>query len=293
MNKKFIQFIEPAQNEYRWWIVSLTLVLWALFYMLLSSFFILIMSKFLNLDNLSKGLFTTPLEVYILLSTFLIWLAVFLFWVKLFHKRGLNSLIGGPKLTFLKNFFYAIILAGIFLVSTQSFIPNNDEIIENLNFSRWLTVLPLGIFLMFFQVTAEELLFRGYLQQQFAVWIKSRWFFMVMPSLIFGLMHYDGSMGVNVGLTLVAVTAILGLFLADLTYRTGNLGAAIGVHFANNFSAMFLVSYQEQISGLSRYIAPDFFNTPEMFYQAAQSMLITSTIIFLIYFIIMEWRARR
>ena len=65
MNKKFIQFIEPAQNEYRWWIVSLTLVLWALFYMLLSSFFILIMSKFLNLDNLSKGLFTTPLEVYI------------------------------------------------------------------------------------------------------------------------------------------------------------------------------------------------------------------------------------
>ena len=146
---------------------------------------------------------------------------------------------------------------------------------------------------MFFQVTAEELLFRGYLQQQFAVWIKSRWFFMVMPSLIFGLMHYDGSMGVNVGLTLVAVTAILGLFLADLTYRTGNLGAAIGVHFANNFSAMFLVSYQEQISGLSRYIAPDFFNTPEMFYEAAQSMLITSTIIFLIYFIILEWRARR
>ncbi|MDB2443246.1 hypothetical protein N9W27_00405 [Amylibacter sp.] len=126
MNKKFIQFIEPAQNEYRWWIVSLTLVLWALFYMLLSSFFILIMSKFLNLDNLSKGLFTTPLEVYILLSTFLIWLAVFLFCVKLFHKRGLNSLIGGSKLTFLKNFFYAIILAGIFLVFTQSFIPNNS-----------------------------------------------------------------------------------------------------------------------------------------------------------------------
>ena len=293
MNKNFTQFIEPALSEKRWWVVSLTLVLWGILYMILSSCFILIVSKLFNLDNIRDGLFTTPLEVYILLSTFLIWLTVFLILVKLFHKRGIISLIGKPKINFFKNFSYAIIIAGIFLFSTRSLIPNNENLLENLTYTRWLKVLPLGIFLMFFQVTAEEVLFRGYLQQQLAVWIKSRWFFMLIPSLIFGLMHYDGSMGISIGLMLVAVTSILGLFLADLTYRTGNLGAAIGVHFANNFSAMFLVSYQEQISGLSRYVAPDFFDTPNMFFQAAQSMLISTSIIFLIYFIIMEWRARR
>ena len=167
------------------------------------------------------------------------------------------------------------------------------QIIENLNFHKWLSVLPLGVCLMFFQVSAEELLFRGYLQQQLAVWIKNRWFYMVVPSGIFGFMHYDGGMGVDVGLIVVATTSLLGLFLADLTYRTGNLGAAIGVHFANNFSAMFWISYQEQISGLARYTAPAFFNEPAMFVEAAKSMLITTSILFLIYFSIMEWRARR
>jgi hypothetical protein len=131
------------------------------------------------------------------------------------------------------------------------------------------------------------------LQQQLAVWIKNRWFYMVVPSGIFGFMHYDGGMGVDVGLSVVATTSLLGLFLADLTYRTGNLGAAIGVHFANNFSAMFWISYQEQISGLARYTAPAFFNEPAMFVEAAKSMLITTSILFLIYFSIMEWRARR
>lgn len=170
MNKNFTQFIEPALSEKRWWVVSLTLVLWGVFYMILSSCFILIVSKLFNLDNIRDGLFTTPLEVYILLSTFLIWLTVFLILVKLFHKRGIISLIGKPKINFFKNFSYAIIIAGIFLFSTQSLIPNNENILENLTYTRWLKVLPLGIFLMFFQVTAEEVLFRGYLQQQLAVW---------------------------------------------------------------------------------------------------------------------------
>ena len=39
MNKNFTQFIEPANSEHRWWIVGLTLILWAIFYMVLSSFF--------------------------------------------------------------------------------------------------------------------------------------------------------------------------------------------------------------------------------------------------------------
>ena len=90
MNKNFTQFIEPALSEKRWWVVSLTLVLWGVFYMILSSCFILIVSKLFNLDNIRDGLFTTPLEVYILLSTFLIWLTVFLILVKLFHKTLLT-----------------------------------------------------------------------------------------------------------------------------------------------------------------------------------------------------------
>jgi hypothetical protein len=293
MNQKFAEYIQPARSETRWWMVILTLVLWIIFYMVLSSSFVFAMDLFFDLGELRQGVFITPAAVYVLLLTFVIWILVFLTVVKLFHKRGINSLLGNSKRKFLYNFFVAIGISAVFLILSYNLAPADDQIIENLNFHKWLSVLPLGVCLMFFQVSAEELLFRGYLQQQLAVWIKNRWFYMVVPSGIFGFMHYDGGMGVDVGLIVVATTSLLGLFLADLTYRTGNLGAAIGVHFANNFSAMFWISYQEQISGLARYTAPAFFNEPAMFVEAAKSMLITASILFLIYFSIMEWRARR
>ena len=293
MNQKFAEYIEPARSETRWWMVILTLTLWIVFYMILSSSFVFAMNLFFDLGELQQGVFITPSAVYVLLLTFIIWIIVFLTVVKLFHKRGIISLLGNSKRKFLYNFCVAIGISAVFLVLSYYLAPSDDQIIENLTFYRWLSVLPIGVCLMFFQVSAEELLFRGYLQQQFAVWIKNRWFYMAVPSGIFGLMHYDGSMGVDVGLIVVATTGLLGLFLADLTYRTGNLGAAIGVHFANNFSAMFWISYQEQISGLARYTAPAFFNEPAMFVEAAKSMLIATSILFLIYFSIMEWRARR
>ena len=296
MNQNFTQYIQPARSETRWWKVLLTLVVWVAGYFLLSSILLAVLPLFLDirgLGALAMGKFTTPIAVYFLLLTFVVWVGVFWGVVALFHKRGLASLLGGPRGRFLKCFGWAVLISAVFLITTQTLFPTDDRIVENIAFGRWLALLPLGLLLMLIQVSAEELLFRGYLQQQFAAWFNNRLFYMLVPSVLFGCAHFSTELGVGVGLMLVAATGLLGLFLADLTYRTGNLGAAIGVHFANNFGAMFYISYQEQISGLARFVAPDYFDKPELMAAAVTTMLISSGIMFAIYFAIMEWRERR
>lgn len=293
MNQNFAQYIQPARAETRWWKVGLTLVTWAIGYMVLAGGLITVAAQALPFSRLHLGLFVTPVAVYILLLTFVIWVGVFWVALRFFHKRGIATILGAPRKRVVRHFVIGVAASAAFLIIANLLSPSDDTLVENLSANRWYALLPIGLVLMLVQVSAEELLFRGYLQQQLAVWINNRWFYMVFPSAIFGLMHYDGSMGADVGLMVVAATGLLGLFLADLTYRTGDLGAAIGIHFANNFSAMFLVSYQEQISGLARYVAPDYFDQPDLFVEAAKGMLITTAILFSIYFVIVEWRERR
>lgn len=56
---------------------------------------------------------------------------------------------------------------------------------------RWLTLLPLSLLAILVQVSAEELLFRGYLQQQLAARFASPLVWMVVPSALFALGHYS------------------------------------------------------------------------------------------------------
>ncbi|MBP7242376.1 CPBP family intramembrane glutamic endopeptidase [Amaricoccus sp.] len=87
------------------------------------------------------------------------------------------------------------------------------------------------------QAGAEELLFRGYLQQQLAARFRSRLVWMLAPAVGFGALHFDPSLGANAGL-LVAAAALIGLAYGDVTAREGDLSPAIGLHIANNAVAI-------------------------------------------------------
>lgn len=107
-------------------------------------------------------------------------------------------------------------------------------------FGMWLILLAPGLLAVLIQVTTEELFYRGYLQQQLAAKFRDRWIWMGVPSLVFGLNHYWNGFGPADGVLYALWTTALGLACADLTARTGNLGAAIGLHFANNIVAVLV-----------------------------------------------------
>lgn len=174
---------------------------------------------------------------------------------RLWHGRRLGSLVGYAART-LRHFVLAAAATWATIAVTwlvyQFFA---DPVLQpNLDVATWARWLPLALILILFQTGSEELLFRGYLQSQLAARFKSPLVWLMLPALLFGAAHYlpvDGK--IAPGLVYVFVTAVFGLISGDLTARTGSIGAAWGLHFANNCVAILVLVYAGALSGLGLY----------------------------------------
>jgi membrane protease YdiL (CAAX protease family) len=175
--------------------------------------------------------------------------------VTLLHGRSVRSLFGAPA-ALLRHFFVTlaiciVVFAVTALVPTPTFTP-----LPNTEISLWMSFLPLALVGVLIQTGAEEVLFRGYMQQQLAARFSSPILWMVLPSVIFAALHYQPEiMGENTWLMMGAVF-VFALLAADLTAVTGTIGAAWAMHFVNNALAILVVATDGPLSGLALYIAP-------------------------------------
>jgi membrane protease YdiL (CAAX protease family) len=127
--------------------------------------------------------------------------------------------------------------------------------VGNLGWPDWARWLPWALPLILVQVTAEEVLFRGYLQQQLAARFAARWVFMLVPSALFAALHWNPMAG-SAAWLVIFTTFVFALIAADLTARTGSLGPAIALHFVNNVWGMLVISIQGGITGLAKWVTP-------------------------------------
>ena len=65
-----------------------------------------------------------------------------------------------------------------------------EETRQQLAIPIWFYWLIPASVIIFLQSTAEELIFRGYLLQRFALLSRSRWVWWVAPAFLFGAIHY-------------------------------------------------------------------------------------------------------
>ncbi|MEL6809609.1 MAG: type II CAAX endopeptidase family protein [Pseudomonadota bacterium] len=173
------------------------------------------------------------------------------------HKRRPLTLIGEPGLAVRQ--FIVVTIAMLALTAAIWVLPPYDmgaPLERNMGFGRWLMLLPVALLAVLIQSGAEEVFFRGYIQQQLAARFRSPIIWMIVPATLFGLAHYlPDSAGSNAW-TIVAWAALFGILMADLTARSGTLGPAIAVHFVNNLSAMVITSVPDEMSGLALYVLP-------------------------------------
>ncbi len=170
------------------------------------------------------------------------------------HKRGFTSLIG-PQPYMLAQFTLAtmgLVVLGVVLTVILPAYPPTDPI-PNLQLGRWLWLLPLSLIAVLIQTASEELLFRGYLQQQLAARFNDPRIWLIVPSVLFGLLHYRPELGPNAWLV-VGWASIFGLAAADLTARSGTLGPAMALHFVTNVGALLVTSADPDFSGLALYL---------------------------------------
>lgn len=176
--------------------------------------------------------------------------------LRLAHRRGLDSLIG-PMPVVLSDFWrVARVLSVLYAILVILPMPSDFAPLQNMRPGTWLLLLPISLIAVLIQITAEELVFRGYFQSQLAARFRHPVIWLGLPAALFGVLHYDpGNYGANA--MLVAVWAAgFGLAAADLTARTGSLGAALAFHFANNVFALVVISTHGSFSGLSLLTYP-------------------------------------
>ena len=196
-----------------------------------------------------------PAPTYLLLATFIGLALAPIAAARLLHRRGAGSLIGrGPRV--IRDFVRAALI--VFVVYAVLLVPWGlaYDAEPNLSPGLWLRLLPLSLVAVAVQTLAEEMVFRGYLMQQLAVRFRWPLVWLVLPALAFGALHYDPlTHGGNAWGVVLAVT-LFGLAAADLTRRTGSLGAAWGLHFANNTVALLVLATGGALPGLALWRTP-------------------------------------
>lgn len=169
--------------------------------------------------------------------------------MRLLHRRGLASLIAPPRAPLTRHILSGALLtlaATPFLMTLDALLTvDGARLVYVGPFAGWAVLALLAGLLIPLQAAGEELLFRGYLQQQLAARCPSPVIWAVLPSIGFGWLHQDPSLGADLSRAFIASTALFGLGAAYLTWRTGSLGIAIGAHVMNNWIALLALGLAE------------------------------------------------
>jgi len=180
------------------------------------------------LDALAQG--ATPAHLFLLLASFIS--------IRQFMR------VFGPLLI-LGLVLFALPILGLGVDLTPNLAPG-----------LWALLLPLSLVLVLIQVSAEEIAFRGYLQQQLAARFRSPFVWMVLPSVLFAFGHYLPEEAGENAWIIALWSGVFGMLMADITARSGSLGPAIALHFYNNITAMLIVSMPDSLSGLALFHGP-------------------------------------
>lgn len=199
----------------------------------------------------------TPASLLVLLFSFVFVTISVMVASQLVQRRAPWGLIGPLRPAVLQ--FWRVLRVLVLIGFVVVLLPPYDmgaPLEPNLALGQWLVLLPFSLLAVLVQTSAEEILFRGYIQQQLAARFASPLIWMVVPSALFAMGHYLPAQAGENALFIALWAGVFGLLMADLTARAGTLGPAIAVHFINNVSALLIVSVPDSLSGLSLFTVP-------------------------------------
>ncbi|MFK7940222.1 MAG: lysostaphin resistance A-like protein [Roseovarius sp.] len=199
---------------------------------------------------------TTPIAVLISLYSFGITIIALALCMRVAHRRSWISTLGAPTRAFSQ---FIAVTKGLLIFNAVLFLlpsPEGLQLSLHMALGLWLLYLPLTLIGVLIQTSAEELVFRGYLQSQLAARFKSAKVWIVLPSLLFGMLHFNPNVDETAAWIVVVWAFCFGLAAADLTARTGTLGAAIALHFVNNAFVMAFVAAENDFDGAALFTMP-------------------------------------
>ena len=200
-----------------------------------------------NMADLSVYGISNNLALALMMFAFVVSLAVLLLLIKPFHKRSYKTVFSGTSKIRWKRFFTAalvwVTLMAIYLIVDYNIEPGNFAL--NFNFYSFFVLMLVSFIFIPFQASYEEILFRGYLAQGVAAMTKNRILVILIPSLIFGLIHSFNPEIQEFGFWLVMPQYILfGLIFGLLSVLDDGIELAMGAHTANNIFLSLFVTHK-------------------------------------------------
>ena len=123
--------------------------------------------------------------------SFVVFLAVAIWIIKMFHGRSWTEVINGTKRVRWSRFFVGLAVWGVLQVG--SFAINYMTDPDNFEFRfdpvRFILLTIISLTMLPIQSSCEEFVFRGYLAQGVASWTGSRLWALLIPFVLFALLH--------------------------------------------------------------------------------------------------------
>ena len=256
---RHLECVKPVRNQWYWYLLVLFLCLMVsntigaipLFLIMLSSilkngFDMSAISSLSKMDFSATGIDLNLIFAAMLFS-FVVILITAVLLIRFFHQRSWKEVINGTNRVRWSRFFFGMLVWGLIsLVLFAISYLTEPEIIrfrfEPLNF---FILLVIALIFIPIQSSSEEFLFRGYLTQGVASWTKSRWWAIIIPSVLFGLIHSANPEIQEYGFfTMMPQYIFLGLLFGLMTVLDDGIELAMGVHTINNLFGATLVTYK-------------------------------------------------
>lgn len=156
--------------------------------------------------------------------------------IKLFNwnsKLNIKSIILGFSI------WFSLLLINLYFVVNYS----EEKLQYTTSLAQTIQFLLLSLFLTPIQITAEELLFRGYLISFLKKIKESKLFVIAISSIIFAVLHLFNPEVESNKIVFLLIYLLMSAFLTVLTVYFKGLEYSLGIHFANNFFTINFLNY--------------------------------------------------
>jgi len=232
--------------------------------------------------------FDLNVGLLIMLFPFITGIFAFVLLVKPLHWRTVQQTINGTSSIRWRRFFLSgciwAVIAGLYFIVYIGIEPSNFTL-ENTSVTLiYLTIISL-LFIPF-QAAFEEVLFRGYLMQGFAVLVRNRWFPLIITSVLFALMHALNPEVREYGFTTMMPQYLLfGLVFGIASILDDGIEVAMGAHAANNiFLCIFVTNHVSALQTPALYLQKEIYPWAEF-----SGLLIGSVVFIIILKLIFKW----
>ncbi|PCD76382.1 CPBP family intramembrane metalloprotease [Pseudothioclava arenosa] len=248
-------FVRPARARAEYWRSALGVVAIAALYFGGTWLALMLVAQVVSpmqflgiLRKIATG--STPEGLIMLLSTFAPLAMATSFVLRWLHQRNYRTLFGQG---WTRDFLRVLVPLVAFQLALFPLALLNPDVGRSTPLATVLAWFPVLLGFLMLQVTAEEMVFRGYLLQQLGARSRHPTVWMLAPSILFGVLHFNPADFGGNAIYPAIWAMIFGCLAADLTARTGNLGAALAFHFVINLSGMVLVGLYGTLDGLALF----------------------------------------